>query len=257
MPGIRVRRVVRVAAVAILWLGILVGGAAQAGRLAGATSPYLLLHADDAIDWHSWGEDALRRAAREEKLIFLSIGYATCYWCHVLSRTTFADPRVIAVLNEHFISILVDREERPDLDHHFTDVMAAMIGRSGWPANFVLTPDLTPLFAAGYIAPDVVGGVRHGEGAGKVIQGLVRLREGGALEHFDLAQDRQHVPRIGCPVDPADSAVVAQTAQHAAREMDVVPTSIALEIGADEDAVVLVGVQYRRLAHRAQVGIAE
>ena len=154
MPGFRFRRVFRLTVLAILWLGILVGSAAQAGRLAGATSPYLLLHADDAIDWHPWGKDALRRAEREGKLIFLSIGYATCYWCHVLSRTTFADTRVIAALNEHFISILVDREERPDLDHHFAGVMAAMTGRSGWPANFVLTPDLTPLFAAGYIAPE-------------------------------------------------------------------------------------------------------
>ena len=83
MPGLHFRRVFRLTVVAILWLGILSSGAAQAGRLSAATSPYLLLHADDAIDWHPWGEDALRRAERERKLIFLSIGYATCYWCHV------------------------------------------------------------------------------------------------------------------------------------------------------------------------------
>jgi uncharacterized protein YyaL (SSP411 family) len=112
------------------------------------------LHAEDAIDWHPWGEEALQRAREEDKLIFLSLGYASCYWCHVLARTTFADQRVVETLNEHFISILVDQEERPDLDNYFMDIMLAMAGLSGSPANFFLTPDLVPLFAAGYLAPE-------------------------------------------------------------------------------------------------------
>ena len=106
----------RVSALAILWLAVALGAPAQAGRLSDATSPYLAMHADDAIDWYPWGEYALARARRESKPIFLSIGYASCYWCHVLARTTFADQRVIETLNTHFISILVDREERPDLE---------------------------------------------------------------------------------------------------------------------------------------------
>jgi uncharacterized protein YyaL (SSP411 family) len=144
----------RVAAAAILWLACALGAPAQAGRLSEATSPYLLSHAEDAIDWHPWGEEALQRARRDNKLIFLSIGYASCYWCHVLARTTFVDPRVIETLNTHFVSILVDREERPDLDAYFMDIMEAMAGLRGSPANFLLTPDAVPLFAAGYLAPE-------------------------------------------------------------------------------------------------------
>ena len=126
---------------------LLTNGTAEAGdRLSDEKSPYLLQHADDAIDWHPWARDALELAKRENKLIFLSIGYSTCHWCHVMARTTFSDSRVVSVLNDNFISILVDREERPDLDRHFSDVMMAMIGRSGWPANFLMTPDLVPLF---------------------------------------------------------------------------------------------------------------
>jgi hypothetical protein len=129
------------------------------------------MHAEDAIAWHPWGEPALERARRENKLIFLSIGYASCHWCHVLSRTTFADQRVIEILNAHFISILVDREERPDLDSYFMPIMLTMVGLSGSPANFFLTPDLVPLYAAGYLAPEREYGA---PGFVTVVQSLVK-----------------------------------------------------------------------------------
>lgn len=144
----------RHAALIVFCVTLLAGLPAAAGRLSDATSPYLLLHADDAIDWHAWEPETLDRARAADKPIFLSIGYAACHWCHVMARTTFADDRVIDLLNRNFISILVDREERPDLDAHFTTVMSAMVGRTGSPANFVLTPDLVPILAAGYLAPD-------------------------------------------------------------------------------------------------------
>jgi uncharacterized protein YyaL (SSP411 family) len=159
-----------VTALAILWLGLSVTPA-RAGRLSEATSPYLLLHAEDAIDWYPWGEEALARARREGKPIFLSIGYASCYWCHVLARTTFADERVIETLNEHFVSILVDQDERPDLSGHFMEIMLAMTGSSGSPANFFLTPDVVPLFAAGYLAPEPEYGA---PGFVEVVHALVR-----------------------------------------------------------------------------------
>ena len=137
------------------WLGLWTSSMVEAGsRLSGEKSPYLLQHESDSIDWHPWGRDALELAKRENRMIFLSIGYSTCHWCHVMARTTFSDSRVVSVLNDNFVSILVDREERPDLDRHFADVMMAMIGRSGWPANFVMTPDLVPLFAAAYMGPE-------------------------------------------------------------------------------------------------------
>ncbi len=181
--GNYLRRSLIVSAFAALWLGLWSSAQTQAqtqaqaqnGRLAAATSPYLLLHADDAIDWYPWGGEALARAQRENKPIFLSIGYASCYWCHVLARTSFADRRVIETLNRHYVSILVDREERPDLDGYFMDIMLAMVGRSGSPANFLLTPDLVPLFAAGYLAPDP----EYGEpGLASVVQTLAEAWTG-------------------------------------------------------------------------------
>jgi len=142
----------RGAAVAVLLLALI--GSARAGTLTESASPYLRMHAEDAIAWQPWGEEALAEAKRLERPIFLSIGYASCHWCHVLSRTTFSDERVIALLNEHFVAILVDREQRPDIDAHFMEVLGAIRGWRGSPANFLLTPDLDPLYATGYVAPD-------------------------------------------------------------------------------------------------------
>ncbi len=138
---------------AVLLIGQALAARVEAGPLAQSTSPYLVQHADDAIDWQPWSAAALARARRDNKPIFLSIGYAACHWCHVMARTTFADRRVAELLNRHVVSILVDREERPDLDSHFMKIMSGLTGNSGWPANFFLTPDLAPLFAAGYLAP--------------------------------------------------------------------------------------------------------
>lgn len=143
----------RLLATAVLLLLAWTAGA-RAGSLADSPSPYLRMHAEDAIDWRPWSEEALAEAKRLERPIFLSIGYASCHWCHVLSRTTFSDERVIALLNAHFVSILVDREQRPDIDAHFMEVLGAIRGWRGAPANFLLTPDLDPLYAAGYVAPD-------------------------------------------------------------------------------------------------------
>jgi hypothetical protein len=148
----------RAGPLAILCVALLAGlgahSGARAGALSDATSPYLLAHADDAIEWTQWRRDALERARRDDKLIFVSIGYSACHWCHVMARKTFADERVIGLLNENFVTILIDREERPDLDAHFMPVMATLHGPTGSPANFVLTPDLEPLYAVGYLGPD-------------------------------------------------------------------------------------------------------
>ena len=124
---------------------------AAAGRLSESTSSYLAAHAEDDIDWHPWSDEALTRAEREDKLIFLTLGYAACHWCHVLARTTLKDAGILATLAQDYVSILVDREERPDLDRHFSDAMLAMTGRSGYPALFILTPDGVPIFASGYL----------------------------------------------------------------------------------------------------------
>jgi uncharacterized protein len=127
-------------------------------HLLGAISPYLLQHVHHPVDWRPWGEEALERARTEDKPIFLSIGYAACHWCHVMAHESFEDPRTAAFLNEHFVCIKVDREERPDLDALYMSAVIALTGRGGWPMSVFLTPDQRPFFAGTYYPPDR----RHG-----------------------------------------------------------------------------------------------
>jgi uncharacterized protein len=119
-------------------------------RLAGETSPYLLQHADNPVDWHPWGAEALERAREQDKPILLSIGYAACHWCHVMERESFEDQGTAALMNEHFVSIKVDREERPDIDAIYMDAVQAMTGHGGWPLTAFLTPDGKPFYAGTY-----------------------------------------------------------------------------------------------------------
>ena len=122
-------------------------------HLANSTSPYLLQHAGNPVDWYPWGEEALSRARAEDKPIFLSIGYAACHWCHVMAHESFEDPQTAAFMNEHFINIKVDREERPDLDSIYMQATTAMTGSGGWPMSVFLTPDLQPFYAGTYFPP--------------------------------------------------------------------------------------------------------
>jgi hypothetical protein len=120
-------------------------------RLIFSKSPYLLQHAENPIEWYSWSDSAFDRARAEDKPVFLSIGYSTCHWCHVMAHESFEDRQVAAVLNRHFISIKVDREERPDLDNTYMMTCQMMTGRGGWPTTLILTPEKKPFFAATYI----------------------------------------------------------------------------------------------------------
>ena len=122
----------------------------MSNRLKDATSPYLLQHAGNPVNWFPWGEDALSRARREDKPIFLSIGYAACHWCHVMAHESFEDPATAAFMNEHFINIKVDREERPDLDGIYMQATTAMTGSGGWPMSVFLTPDGRPFYGGTY-----------------------------------------------------------------------------------------------------------
>ena len=114
-------------------------------------SPYLLQHAHNPVDWHAWSEETFDLARRQNKPIFLSIGYATCHWCHVMEKESFEDETVARHLNDTFISIKVDREERPDIDAVYMAVCQMLTGSGGWPLNLFLTPDKKPFFAATYI----------------------------------------------------------------------------------------------------------
>lgn len=122
-------------------------------RLQYETSPYLLQHAHNPVDWYPWGEEALGLARQEDKPILLSIGYAACHWCHVMERESFEDPETAALMNRHFVNIKIDREERPDLDHVYMDALQAMTGSGGWPLNIFLTPDLQPFYGGTYFPP--------------------------------------------------------------------------------------------------------
>jgi len=125
-----------------------------ANRLAGETSPYLLQHAHNTVDWFPWGEEALHKAKQEDKPILLSIGYSACHWCHVMERESFEDPATAAVMNAGFVNIKVDREERPDLDGIYMQAVQAMTGHGGWPMTVFLAPDGTPFYGGTYFPPE-------------------------------------------------------------------------------------------------------
>ncbi len=122
--------------------------------LAQETSPYLLQHAHNPVNWYPWGEEALELARQQNKPIFLSVGYSTCYWCHVMERESFEDEAVAAVLNEHFIAIKVDREQRPDIDEQYLLATQLVTGRGGWPNSVWLMPDGRPWMAGTYFPRD-------------------------------------------------------------------------------------------------------
>ncbi len=133
-------------------------GAGRSNRLAGESSPYLLLHAGNPVDWYPWGAEALEKARAEEKPIFLSVGYSTCYWCHVMEREVFSDPEIADQMNRWFVNVKVDREERPELDEIYMTATQMMTGSGGWPNSVFLTPELEPFFAGTYFPPED----RHG-----------------------------------------------------------------------------------------------
>src|SRR5438093_164977 len=122
-------------------------------RLAREHSPYLLQHRDNPVDWFPWGDEAFAKARAEDKPIFLSIGYSTCHWCHVMEHESFENDEVAAVLNEHFVSIKVDREERPDVDRVYMTFVQATTGGGGWPMSVWLTPELKPFYGGTYFPP--------------------------------------------------------------------------------------------------------
>jgi uncharacterized protein YyaL (SSP411 family) len=127
-------------------------------RLIKESSPYLLQHAHNPVDWYSWGEEALQKAKQEDKPILVSIGYAACHWCHVMEKESFENEETASLMNEHFINIKIDREERPDLDHIYMDAVQAMTGSGGWPLNVFLTPEGKPFYGGTYFPPVAITG---------------------------------------------------------------------------------------------------
>ncbi|MGE5311153.1 MAG: DUF255 domain-containing protein, partial [Nitrospirota bacterium] len=119
----------------------------KANRLGNEKSPYLLQHAENPVDWYPWGDEAFQKARVDDKPMFLSIGYSTCHWCHVMAHESFEDEEVARVLNEHFVSVKVDREERPDIDAVYMNVCQAVTLRGGWPLSIFMTPEAKAFYA--------------------------------------------------------------------------------------------------------------
>src|SRR5262245_33758858 len=151
-------------------------------RLIREKSPYLLQHAYNPVDWRPWGEEAFAEARREDKPIFLSIGYSTCHWCHVMERESFEDDSIAALLNRWYVPIKVDREERPDVDRLYMTAMQAMGMGGGWPLNVFLTPDLEPFFGGTYFPP------RAAMGRPGLMELLPRIHEAWTSQRADIVK---------------------------------------------------------------------
>jgi uncharacterized protein len=169
-------------------------------RLAEETSPYLLQHADNPVDWYPWGEGARERARKEDKPILLSIGYAACHWCHVMEHESFEDEETAALMNEHFVSVKVDREERPDVDAVYMDAVVGLTGHGGWPMTVFLTPDGEPFYGGTYYPPEPRHGLPSFRQVLSAIAGAWRDRR-GEIDRQAAALTEEL--RRGARVDPS------------------------------------------------------
>lgn len=174
-------------------------------RLAGETSPYLLQHRHNPVDWYPWGEEAFEKARRENKPLLISIGYSACHWCHVMERESFEDEAIAHIMNETVVAVKVDREERPDVDAIYMEACIALTGQGGWPLNAFVTPELKPFFVGTYFPPDN----RYGRpGFGAILQHIARAWSTERLElSAQAAELHSHLQRYAAPsrageVDP-------------------------------------------------------
>jgi uncharacterized protein YyaL (SSP411 family) len=195
----------------------------MSNRLAGETSPYLLQHKDNPVDWFPWGDEALGRARAENRPILLSIGYAACHWCHVMAHESFEDPETAALINERFVAVKVDREERPDVDAVYMAAVQAMTGQGGWPMTVFLTPEGTPFYGGTYFPPEE----RHGLPSFKrlllAIDEIWQERRDEAvdqaaklMEHIDVSAG------FAVPDDPLTGDILDGAAISIARNLDTV-----------------------------------
>jgi len=182
-----------------------------ANRLAQETSPYLLQHRDNPVDWYPWGPEALARARQGDRPILLSVGYSACHWCHVMERESFEDPEIAAYMNEHFVNVKVDREERPDVDALYMEAVQAMTGHGGWPMTVFLDPEGVPFYGGTYFPPDEGRGMPSFRMVMEaVVKGFAEKREelraGGARMRAHLGA----IGRIEPAAEPADARLLEE-----------------------------------------------
>jgi len=195
----------------------------MANRLAAETSPYLRQHMDNPVDWYPWGEEALARAQSEDRPLLVSIGYSACHWCHVMERESFEDPQVAALMNERFVCIKVDREERPDVDAACMEACQAMTGQGGWPLNAFLTPDQQPFYVGTYYPPEP----RHGMPDWRTVLEAVAVawrerREEVAGQGARVAQSLGATARMRASEEPFDERLLLDAVQGLGNSYDPV-----------------------------------
>ena len=176
-------------------------------RLANETSPYLLQHAHNPVDWYAWGEEAFAKAREEDRPVFLSIGYSACHWCHVMERESFESEEIAAILNEDYVSIKVDREERPDIDSIYMQAVQMMTGHGGWPMSVFLMPDGKPFYAGTYFPPDD----RHGMPSfRRVLEHVVNVYRSRRQEVEEASKEVQQAISQGLRVKPGTEVAISR-----------------------------------------------
>src|SRR5918996_985164 len=184
-------------------------------RLAHETSPYLLQHADNPVDWYPWGDEALTRAREENRPILLSIGYAACHWCHVMEHESFEDEATAALMNEHFVAVKVDREERPDLDAVYMEAVVAMTGHGGWPMTVFLTPDGEPFYGGTYYPPEPRHGLPSFRQLLEALAEAWRERRGElARAAGQLVEAVRHSSTLQASADPLTESLLAAASRN-------------------------------------------
>jgi uncharacterized protein YyaL (SSP411 family) len=192
-------------------------------RLAHQTSPYLLQHAGNPVDWYPWGNEALERARAEDRPIFLSIGYSACHWCHVMEHESFEDAEIALLMNERFVCIKVDREERPDLDQIYMNAVQIMTGRGGWPMSVFLTTDLKPFYGGTYWPPTARGGMPGFDQVLAAVADAWQNRRAQAIDQADsLTEHLKSMAQPAAESGPPSALVVQQAIASLTRSFDSV-----------------------------------
>jgi uncharacterized protein YyaL (SSP411 family) len=190
-------------------------------RLAKETSPYLLQHAENPVDWYPWGDEAFAKARAEDKPILLSIGYAACHWCHVMEHESFEDAETAALMNEGFVSVKVDREERPDVDSLYMDAVVALTGHGGWPMTVFLTPEGEPFLGGTYYPPEPRHGLPSFQQVLTVVSDAYRERRGDVSRQASAIVDAvRHSAELAPSTEPLTESVLGEAARALQRQFD-------------------------------------
>jgi uncharacterized protein len=190
-------------------------------RLAQETSPYLLQHADNPVDWYPWGEEAFERSRAEDKPILLSIGYSACHWCHVMEHESFEDDETAQVMNELYVNVKVDREERPDVDALYMEAVVALTGQGGWPMTVFLTPEGAPFYGGTYFPPEPRHGMPSFRDVLQTISSLYRERR-GAVEGTagQLKEALEQASKVAPSTEPLTAQILSEASRALRRQFD-------------------------------------